>query len=224
MEKLLDGAKPRLMVTDPPYGVKYDASWRNRAAEKGAIGYAACRVAKVPNDDRCDWAEAWMLSPSDVAYCWAPPGAQQFDHQHALERVGFEIRYQVIWVKPRFAISRGHYHWQHEPCWYAVRKGSTSGWRGDRSQTTLWAIGLDKNVDGGHSTQKPLECMERPIRNHEGDVCDFFVGSGTTIIAAARQGRTCYAMEIDPGYCDVTRKRWGDYARSGGLDLGPGAL
>ena len=64
----------------------------------------------------------------------------------------------------------------------------------------MWDITWDRNVEGGHSTQKPVECMERPLRNHEGDVYDPFVGSGTSIIAAERQNRTCYAMEIDPAY------------------------
>ena len=64
----------------------------------------------------------------------------------------------------------------------------------------MWDITWDRNTEGGHSTQKPVECMERPLRNHAGDVYDPFVGSGTSIIAAERQNRTCYAMEIDPAY------------------------
>ncbi len=108
-------------------------------------------------------------------------------------------------------ISRGHYHWQHECLWYGVLSGKTAKWRGDRSQTTVWDITWDRNVEGGHSTQKPVECMERPLRNHEGDVYDPFVGSGTSIIAAERQNRTCYAMEIDPAYVDAAVTRWEAY-------------
>jgi DNA modification methylase len=224
VDALLDGATPNLMVTDPPYGVNYDAGWRNEAADAGLIAHAARRVGKVENDDRADWREAWELFPGPVAYAWCPPGSDQFKHEAALSAAGFVTRMQMIWAKPRFAISRGHYHHQHEPCWYAVRKGATASWAGDRSQTTLWPIALDANVEGGHSTQKPLECMERPIRNHEGDVYDPFLGSGTTIIAAARQGRRCYGLEISPAYCDVIRKRWGDYARQNDLEPGAGAL
>jgi DNA modification methylase len=113
-----------------------------------------------------------------------------------------------MWAKSNFPISRGHYHWRHEACWYAVRGDATAGWIGDHSQTTLWEIDLDRNVEGGHSTQKPVECMRRPIRNHSGDVYDPFVGSGTTIVAAEREGRGCYALDIDPGYCDVSVRRW----------------
>lgn len=205
---LLAGARPALMVTDPPYGVKYDPGWRNEAADKGLIAFAASREGEVPNDDRADWYEAWTLFPGDVVYCWHA-GRHASVVQASLERAGFEIRAQIIWAKPRLVISRGHYHWQHEPCWYAVRKGASAHWIGDRSQTTLWEIPmLDDEDQKVHSTQKPTECMARPIRNHEGDVYDPFVGTGTTIVAAERLGRRCYAMEIDPRYCDVAVARW----------------
>ena len=208
--RLLHGAKPRLMVTDPPYGVSYDTDWRNRAL----LGSRA--TGQVRNDERADWREAWALFPGDVAYVWH--GATHCAVvQGSLEATGFTIRSQIVWAKERMVISRGHYHWQHEPCWYAVKAGATAGWIGDRTQSTVWDI-ANLNPWGGtdeeftiHSTQKPLECMERPIRNHEGDVYDPFVGSGTTIIAAERQGRACYAMEIEPRYVDVAIARWEPY-------------
>jgi hypothetical protein len=50
------------------------------------------------------------------------------------------IRSQIIWAKQHFALSRGDYHWQHEPCWYAVRDGKTSNWNRDRAQSTLWQV------------------------------------------------------------------------------------
>jgi DNA modification methylase len=204
---LLAGGKPALCVTDPPYGVGYDPDWRNEAADKGLIAHAASRVGRVANDDRIDWSEAFSLVPGDVVYCWSSSryvGATQ----RAIEETGFECRAEIVWSKPRFVISRGHYHWQHEPCWYAIRKGATAHWAGDRSQTTLWEVGLDMNADGGHSTQKPVELMARSIRNHQGDVYDPFIGSGTTLIAAEQEGRRCYGMEISPAYCDVIVRRW----------------
>jgi DNA modification methylase len=210
VERLLSGAKPTLMVTDPPYGVEYDANWRNEAADKGLIQHGASRVGLVQNDERIDWSEAFALVPAEVVYCWHA-GRHASTVQASLEVCGYEIRSQIIWAKSRFAISRGHYHWQHEPCWYAVRKGATASWIGDRSQTTLWEMNLDRNVGGGHSTQKPVECMARPIRNHSGDVYDPFLGSGTTVIAAEMHGRTCYGMEISPAYCDVIVRRWEDF-------------
>ena len=224
--RLLDGAKPRLMVTDPPYGVNYDADWRNRdvglGGFKGVIGARGVypsNTGKVANDDKLDWGAAFNLSPSAVVYTWA---ASLYTGQTfvVLEAIGFEIRAQLIWRKQAISISRGHYHWQHEPCWYAVRKGQTAKWIGGRKQSTIWDIAnlnpMGRSRDevdkaSGHSTQKPVECMERPIRNHEGDVYDPFVGSGTTIIAAERQSRTCYAMELEPRYVDAAVARWEAY-------------
>lgn len=210
VEALLGDAKPNLMVTDPPYGVEYDPAWRQVEAEKGRLSYGARRIGEVTNDDRADWGEAWKLSPSVVAYVWHG-GRFAGDVQTNMEAADFEIRNQVIWSKPHFPIGRGHYHWRHEPCWYAVKRGSTAHWIGDRRQTTIWEITLDVNVEGGHSTQKPVECMAKPIRNHEGDVYDPFVGSGTTLIAAEQTGRTCYGMEIEPKYVDVIRQRYADF-------------
>ena len=204
---LLDGAKPRLMVTDPPYGVNYDASWRNEN-----LPYADRRIGKVTNDiSHSGWSGAIEQYSAPVAYVWSPPGDHQIVFASILQQAGYEIRSQLIWRKQTHVISRGHYHWRHEPCWYAVQKGTKAGWIGDRSQSTVWDISWDKNVEGDHSTQKPVECMERPIRNHEGDIYDPFVGSGTTIIAAERQGRACYAMEISEAYVDAAVKRWEKY-------------
>ena len=207
--RVLDGQKPVLMVTDPPYGVEYDADWRNRSLRASGEPYGGGRaVGKVLNDDRADWFDAWTLSPANVVYCWSTPGANFVDHVAALLRSGFEQRSNIIWVKSTFPIGRGHYHSKHETCVYGVRKGAAAGWIGDRKQTTVWEIERRRKHETGHSTQKPIECMERPIRNHEGDVYEPFAGSGTTVIAAERQNRRCFAIELNPSYCDVIVERW----------------
>lgn len=202
--RLLAGDTPQLMVTDPPYGVDYDPAWRNEAGLSNTT-----RTGKVANDDRADWTEAWKLFPGDVAYVWHA-GRSCGPVAASLDNAGFEVRAQVIWAKSRFALSRGHYHWQHEPAYYAVRSGKKSGWVGDRKQSTLWDIPVTNDGDATvHGTQKPLECMARPMRNHECDtVYDPFLGSGTTLIAAERLGRKCLGMELDPRYCDVIVDRW----------------
>lgn len=217
--RLLGDVAPNLMVTDPPYGVNYDPKWRNDAAQAGATSLRGApggrRVGIVANDDRIDWAAAYALFPGAIAYVWHA-GKYTGEVQKSLEDCGFEIRNQIIWGKSRFAISRGHYHWQHEPCWYAVKKGSTGNWTGDRSQTTLWQI---QSVEAdaaknNHGTQKPVECMRRPILNHTNSgqcVYDPFLGSGTTVIAAEATGRIAYGMEIDPAYVDVIVQRWSEY-------------
>jgi DNA modification methylase len=197
-----------LCVTDPPYGVKYNPRWRSDAAAKGHLAYAARRIGAVTNDDRSDWREAWLLFPGDVIYSWHPAVATSLVHAAALEASGFDIRIQIIWAKSNFPIGRGDYHVRHEPCWYAVRSGKLSHRTNDRTQTTLWEIPLDRNCDGGHSTQKPLECMARPIRNHEFElVYDPFLGSGTTMVACENLGRKCRAIEISPAYCAVALER-----------------
>ena len=218
---LLEGATPFLCVTDPPYGVNYNPAWRNEEAKKGNLGYHAQRVGKVKNDDRADWREAWQLTPSDVIYSWhpAPPGPCLI-HGEALEFAGFCLRNQIIWAKSNFPIGRGDYHARHEPCWYAVRKGKAAKRTKDRTQTTLWQINLDKNVVGGHSTQKPVECMRKPIENHHcEEVYEPFSGSGTTLIAAQQLGRKCYAMELEPEYCQVAIDRWEAFTKDKAVKL-----
>lgn len=201
--RVLGDALPLLMVTDPPYGVEYDPTWR---ADAG-INKNRNKMGKVTNDDRADWSPTWALFPGNVAYVWhdsARPDVTLL----SLASADFITRAHIVWAKDRFVFARAGYHWQHECCFYAVRKGKTAAWCGDRSQTTLWPIPARDDDGNGHGTQKPLECMARPIRNHEGDVYDPFLGSGTTLIAAERLGRKCYGIEISPKYCDVILRRW----------------
>jgi len=216
VEKALNGVAPHLMVTDPPYGVEYDADWRNKAfrADGSPIGGRA--VGKVMNDDNADWREAWALFPGDVAYVWHAAGALSAVVCESLQASGFDVRAQIIWAKNHFVIGRGHYHGGHEPCWYAVRKksGATGHWQGDRTQTTLWKIDKPSKSETGHSTQKPVECMRRPIENNSSvgqAVYEPFSGSGTTIIAAETVGRCCHAIELNPAYVDMAVKRWQDF-------------
>src|SRR6056297_1165745 len=204
--RLLGEVHPHLLVSDPPYGVAYDPAWRNDA---GAA--KTKRTGKVLNDDRADWREAWALFPGDVAYVWH--GALHAGTvAESLAACGFEIRAQIVWAKERLVMSRGHYHWQHEPCWYAVRKGGTGRWSGGRKQTTLWSIpSRDQDAATVHGTQKPVECMRRPILNNSSRgqaVYEPFSGSGTTLIAAETAGRSCLAMELSRAYVDVAVRRW----------------
>jgi DNA modification methylase len=205
--RLLGDAKPHLMVTDPPYGVEYDPSWRNSSSLGNRPGSGA--MGKVMNDDRADWREAWALFPGDVAYVWHG-GLHAATVADSLAAAGFVMRNQIIWDKTRLIIGRGDYHWEHEPCWYAVRKGKRGHWSKDRKQTTMWRIPHQRS-ETGHGTQKPVECMKRPIENNSeaGDaVYEPFSGSGTTIIAAEMTARSCLALELSPTYVDVAVLRW----------------
>jgi DNA modification methylase len=206
--RALNGTTPHLMVTDPPYGVHYDPAWRERS---GLAGQGIAR-GKVENDDRADWRDAWALFPGDVAYVWHG-GLHAAAVAESLQATGFQMRCQIIWDKTRLIIGRGDYHWGHEPCWYAVRKGRTGHWQGDRSQTTIWAIPHRKS-ESGHGTQKPVEAMRRPIENNSSPgqaVFEPFSGSGTTIIAGEMTGRAVHAIELNPAYIDVAVKRWQEF-------------
>jgi ParB-like chromosome segregation protein Spo0J len=103
----LNGVQPHLMVTDPPYGVDYDPKWREEAAKKGLIGFAPSALGTVSNDKRIDWSDAWMLSPSDVAYIWHA-GRHASVVQASLEAASYEIRCQLIWAKSRAVITIGN--------------------------------------------------------------------------------------------------------------------
>jgi len=215
VHRLLQNIVPALMVTDSPYGVNYDPEWRIRYDH-----FDRRSKGRVANDNRSDWTQAWMLFPGDVVYVWHAALFAMDVAKHLMD-AGFRIRSQIIWNKQHFVFGRGAYHYKHEPCWYAVRDGKNARWIGDHSQTTVWDIqssnpfgGSDRSEKTVHATEKPLECMARAIHNHEGDVYDPFLGSGTTMVAAEQQGRVCYGIEIEPLYIAVILQRLADVGLS----------
>ena len=226
--RVLAGETPRLLVSDPPYGVDYTPAWRHDAypEQRTAVG-------RVVNDDRADWTDAWRLFTGDVAYVFHA-GLRAATVAASLEAAGFDLRSQIIWVKQQFALSRGHYHWGHEPAWYAVRRGATARWCGDRQQSTVWEVpnlnpvgGLreGENAPTGHGTQKPVRLVEIPLLNHTqpGETLfDPFCGSGTALIAAEKTGRRCVALEIDPQYVQVTVSRWEAFTGQSATVVGGG--
>jgi DNA modification methylase len=204
VRSLLAGIAPQLMVTDPPYGVEYDPEWRHRRGVNNSA-----RTGKIKNDEIADWTPTWTLYPGEIAYVWH--GALRSTIvAESLARSGFTIRAQIIWAKERLVMRQGDYHWQHEPCWYAVRK--KGNWTGDRKQTTLWTIGSGgQDAETKHATQKPVECMRRPMLNNSSPgqaIYEPFLGSGTTLIAAQSCGRVCFGVEIDPLFVDLAIRRW----------------
>ena len=226
--RVLAGETPRLLVSDPPYGVDYTPAWRHDVypGQRTAVG-------RVVNDDRADWTDAWRLFTGDVAYVFHA-GLRAATVAASLEAAGFDLRSQIIWVKQQFALSRGHYHWGHEPAWYAVRRGATARWCGDRQQSTIWEVpnlnpvgGLreGENAPTGHGTQKPVRLVEIPLLNHTqpGETLfDPFCGSGTALIAAEKTGRRCVALEIDPQYVQVAVSRWEAFTGQSATVVGGG--
>jgi DNA modification methylase len=241
--RVLDGAEPTLLSTDPPYGVSLDPTWRDGLQGPRAGDYSPSGIngqhdnnnatRAVPGahertvghqnttllgDARVDWSEAFGLVPSlQVGYVWHA-GVHAAAVADGLTRIGFEIVSQIIWDKGLFSLSRGWFHWGHEPAWVVRRPGSKVPFLGERDQSTIWRAPSPKMVMGGsteekldHPTQKPVMLSEIPIRNHlqRGEaVYDPFLGSGTTLIAAERLGRRCYSMELDPKYAQIAIARW----------------
>ena len=200
------------MVTDPPYGVEYDPSWRGRRR----VSSGRLVEGKVLNDDWAEWRQAYALFSGDVCYVWH--AAMHGDAVAiGLAACGFQLPAQIVWATQHFTLSQGDYHWKRE-CWYAVREGKTSHWQGDRTQTTIWEISDGNPFDNrrreqswGHGTQKPVECMRRPILNNSRPgqlVYDPFLGSAASLIAAEMTGRSCCGLAISPSYVDVILRRW----------------
>jgi len=211
-----------LVWTDPPYGVAY-------------VGKTA--DALTIENDRLDEAglEALLVAalgavhertkPGGVWYVASPGGELFFTFGSVLKRLGV-WRHTIIWVKDQFVLGRADYHYRREPLFYGWKEGAGHFFVDDRTQDTVWEIPRPRRSEE-HPCMKPLELVARSIRNssRRGDlVVDPFGGSGTTLLAAAQEGRRARLIELGPGYCDVIRRRWTGYARSAGFDPGPGAL
>jgi ParB-like chromosome segregation protein Spo0J len=220
--RLLDGARPRLMTTDQPYGVSLDLARRHALSDARRRGGGpprgtGHRNVSLAGDERADWSEAFALVPSlDVVYVWRP-ALHAAEVAEGLARIGFELVSEIVWVKSRWAVGRRWYHWRHETCLVARRRGARVPFLGGRDQGTTWAApspkvgGRDADPKADHPAQKPVLLFDRPIRNHlhPGEaVYDPFLGSGTTLIAAELSHRRCYGLEIDPRYAQVAIERW----------------
>jgi DNA modification methylase len=224
--QLLGERKPRLMVTDPPYGISLDSEWRDRAGLNSygpaEPSYLKKRTAghtetKISGDTRADWSEAFALVPSlEAIYAWHA-SIHTSEVLAGLLRIGFLYPQQIIWDKGRTVLTRTHYWYQHEPCWYVRKKNAP--WYGKAGENaTVWSAVSPKFIFSGsdepkydHPTQKPVELMRRPILNHtkRGElVYDPFLGSGTTLAAAELTERICCGIELDPKYVDVAILRW----------------
>jgi DNA modification methylase len=224
--RLLGDRNPKLLVTDPPYGISLDSEWRDRAGLNkhgpAEASYMKHRTeghqnTSISSDTRADWSEAFQLVPSlQIAYVWH---ASVYTREvlDGLLRIGFLYPQQIIWNKTRTVLTRSHYWYAHEPCWYLRKKNAT--WFGKAGEnSTIWNSPSPKFIMGGsdevkcdHPCQKPIDLMRRPILNHlrRGEtVYDAFLGSGTTLMAAELTERVCYGMELDPKYVDVIVQRW----------------
>lgn len=206
VEKLMNGQKADLLLTDPPYNVNYEGKTKDKL--------------KIENDkmedgnfreflkDAFATADAVMKSGA-VFYIWHAD-SEGYNFRGACKDVGWQVRQCLIWNKNTMVMGRQDYHWKHEPCLYGWKDGASHLWASDRKQTTV--IDFNKpSRNGEHPTMKPVGLFDYQIKNNTkgGDiVLDLFGSSGTTIIACEQNKRIGYSMELDPKYCDVIIQRW----------------
>jgi site-specific DNA-methyltransferase (adenine-specific) len=214
--RLLGGVRPELLWTDPPYGVSY-------------VGKTGRRL-RIANDDTTAptlLIEALraidpLLAPSARFYIATPAGPQGSGFRQAVAEIGWQHHQTLVWVKNSLVLGHSDYHYRHEEILYGYRPGegrpgrgrhAGSRWRGGNDQSSVFFVDRPAASEL-HPTMKPVALIEPMLRNstRRGDpVIDLFAGSGSTLIACEKTGRRCLAVELDPRYCDVIRRRYQEY-------------
>ena len=209
-ETLMGGNAAALMATDPPYGVDYGKIVGSRKNQKKG-GWADIENDGLTDDEMANLLDASLGGEqATVAFVWHPAGARRWLFWKALEKNGWRIAQEIVWVKNALVFGRSDYQWRHEPCIYAKKEGSPS--QDDRTETTVWEENKPSGSD--HPTGKPVALFVRPVKNHSrvGEIAfDPFLGSGTTLIACEQLNRRCFGIEIEPKYVDVVLARWENF-------------
>jgi site-specific DNA-methyltransferase (adenine-specific) len=209
LEHLTQGQLVDMWLTDPPYNVAYEGKTKEALKiQNDAMGDDAFRQFLR---DACVAADA-VMKPGAVFYIWHAD-SEGYNFRGACRDAGWQVRQCLIWKKSVLVMGRQDYHWKHEPCLYGWKDGAGHLWAADRKQTTV--LEFDKPArNGEHPTMKPVAIFEYQMLNNTkgGDiVLDSFGGSGTTVIAAEKNGRVARAMELDPKYVDVIVRRWQEF-------------
>ncbi|NBW17968.1 MAG: site-specific DNA-methyltransferase [Caulobacteraceae bacterium] len=209
LEKLCDGQLVDMWLTDPPYNVAYEGKTKNALTIKNdSMGDDQFRQFLRDSYTAADM----VMKPGAVFYIWHAD-SEGYNFRGAAKDAGWTVRQCLIWKKSSMVMGRQDYHWKHEPCLYGWKDGAGHLWAADRKQTTI--LEFDRpHRNGEHPTMKPVGLFEYQMLNNTkgGDiVLDSFGGSGTTLIAAEKNGRIARIMELDPKYCDVIVKRWEDF-------------
>lgn len=225
VEKLLQGKKANLVVTDPPYNVAVKSE-NKELNESGR--------EKIMNDDMSDEEFNQFLTAvfnnyanameNDSAIYVFHGSSYQREFENSMNAAGIVVRSQCIWVKNNATFGWSQYRWQHEPVFYAHKKKQAPSWYGDRKQTTIWQDDLMEDLPATiwkvprddvstyyHPTQKPLSLIAIPVRNsskRQDIVLDLFGGSGSTLMTCNQLERRCYTLELDPLFCDVIIERF----------------
>ena len=202
-EKLMDGKKANLVITDPPYNVNYEGS-----------------AGKIKNDNMANDAfyrflleafkntEAVMSGDASIYVFHADTEGLNF--RRAFADAGFTLSGCCIWKKQSLVLGRSPYQWQHEPVLFGWKKSGKHKWYAGRKETTIWEYDKPKK-NGDHPTMKPIPLLAYPIKNSSvtnSIVLDPFGGSGSTLIACEQTDRICYTIELDEKFCDVIVKRY----------------
>lgn len=207
---LMGGEKARMVWTDPPYGIAYkpmrggkdianDAS--PEEAYQVTVGALSMTVGAEAHFVCCDWRSMPVI--------W-----------EAMAAVGLDVKACIVWDKQRRVQNLDRFAKRHEMILYAGPYGGQKTVDDD-----IWCASRDFIPD--HPTPKPVSLVSLAIRyaSHPGEVVvDTFGGSGSTLIAAAKEGRIARVIELDPKYCDVIRRRWTKWARENGQEVGDGGL
>jgi site-specific DNA-methyltransferase (adenine-specific) len=209
LERLCDGQLVDMWLTDPPYNVAYEGKTKDALTiQNDSMGDEQFR--QFLRD--CYVAADVVMKPGAVFYIWHAD-SEGYNFRGAAQDAGWKVRQCLIWKKSTMVMGRQDYHWKHEPCLYGWKEGAGHLWATDRKQTTI--LEFDKpSRNGEHPTMKPVALFEYQLLNNTkgGDiVLDSFGGSGTTLIAAEKNGRVARLMELDPKYCDVIVKRWEEF-------------
>jgi DNA modification methylase len=205
-EKLFKENKADLLMTDPPYNVDYEGKTKEKLT--------------IQNDSKNDDDFLQFLTDAfnncainlklGASFYIFHSDWYGLEFRQSIKKSELELKQNLIWAKNSMVMGRQDYQWQHEPCLYGWKKGSSHSWYSDRKQTTI--IKYDRPTQSKlHPTMKPVGLIEYLIKNsskQEDVVLDPFLGSGTTLIACEKQSRICYGVELDPKYCDVIVKRW----------------
>ena len=205
-QKLCGDIKTDLYLTDPPYNVSYEGKTKDKLTIQND---------KQSNDEFIKFLSDAFISADSVLkmggsfYIWHSD-SEGLNFRLACIEAKWKLRQTLIWSKNSMVMGRQDYQWQHEPCLYGWKEGSSHNWYSDRKQTTI--IKHDRPTQSKlHPTMKPVSLMEYLIKNsskQEDIILDSFLGSGSTLIACEKINRICYGVELDPKYCDVIVKRW----------------
>lgn len=225
IDKLLQGKKADLVVTDPPYNVAVSSD----SQELQESGRGKIMNDNMSDSDFDDFLTAVFnnysasMNPSAAIYVFHGSSYQR-EFENAMNAAGIVVRSQCIWVKNNATFGWSQYRWQHEPVFYAFKKGAAPAWYGDRKQSTVWQddlledlpatvwrVNRDDTTKYYHPTQKPLSLIAIPVRNsskRNDVVLDLFGGSGSTLMTCGQLERVCFTLELDQIFCDVIIERW----------------